>query len=98
MMRAVRRILIVDDDSALRQSLAEQLELNEEFVSIECDTAARALEIARAERFDAILLDIGFPDMDGRELCRSLRGPGGEGAIVILTGADRRGDTGLRRC
>ena len=40
-MRAGRRILIVDDDGALRQSLTEQLELNEEFVCIECGTAAR---------------------------------------------------------
>lgn len=60
-MRAGRKILIVDDDAALRQSLAEQLELNEEFVAVECDTAAQALERAESERFDAILLDIGLP-------------------------------------
>ena len=51
-MRAGRKILIVDDDVALRQSLAEQLELNDEFVCVECGTAAQALEAARKERFD----------------------------------------------
>jgi DNA-binding response OmpR family regulator len=92
-MRAVRRILIVDDDGALRQSLAEQLELHEEFVAVECDTAARAMEMARAERFDAILLDVGLPDMDGRELCQLLRRAGTRIPIIILTGADSEADT-----
>jgi DNA-binding response OmpR family regulator len=92
-MRASRRILIVDDDSALRQSLTEQLELNEEFVTVECDTAARALEIAKSERLDAILLDVGLPDMDGRELCRRLRDAAIQVPIVMLTGADSDADT-----
>ena len=94
-MRAGRRILIVDDDSALRQSLTEQLELNEEFVIVECDTAARALEIAKYERLDAILLDVGLPDMDGRELCRRLRDAAVHVPIVMLTGADSDADTVL---
>jgi DNA-binding response OmpR family regulator len=85
--------LIVDDDSALRQSLAEQLELHEEFAAVECDTGAQAMEMATAERFDAILLDVGLPDMDGRELCRLLRRAGIRIPIVILTGADSEADT-----
>ena len=92
-MRAVRRILIVDDDGALRQSLAEQLELHEEFAAVECDTAARALEMVRAERFDAILLDIGLPDTNGVELCRELRRAGVQVPIVMLTGAGSDADT-----
>src|SRR6202165_6272414 len=95
MMRAVRRILIVDDDGGLRQSLAEQLELHEEFASVECGTAARALEMAKSERFDAILLDVGLPDMDGRELCRFLRHAGVQVPIVMLTGADSDADAVL---
>jgi DNA-binding response OmpR family regulator len=94
-MRAGRRILIVDDDSALRQSLTEQLELNEEFVTVECETAARALEIAKHQRFDAILLDVGLPDMDGRELCRRLRDAAVQVPIVMLTGADSDADAVL---
>ena len=92
-MRAGRRILIVDDDGALRQSLVEQLELNEEFVCVECGTAARALEIVNSERFDTIVLDVGLPDMDGRELCRQLRDAGVQVPIVMLTGADSEPDT-----
>ena len=92
-MRAGRRILIVDDDGALRQSLAEQLELNEEFVCIECGTAARALEMVNGDRFDTIVLDVGLPDMDGRELCRLLRRAGVQVPIVMLTGADSEPDT-----
>jgi DNA-binding response OmpR family regulator len=92
-MRAGRRILIVDDDSALRQSLTEQLQLNEEFVTVECETAARALEIAKHERLDAILLDVSLPDMDGRELCRRLRDAAVQVPIVMLTGADSDADT-----
>ena len=92
-MRVGRRILIVDDDGELRQSLAEQLELNEEFVCVECGTAARALEMVNAERFDTIVLDVGLPDMDGRELCRQMRRTGVQVPIVMLTGADSEPDT-----
>jgi DNA-binding response OmpR family regulator len=92
-MRATRRILIVDDDGALRQSLAEQLERHGEFVSAECETAAAALEIVSRERFEAILLDVGLPDMDGRELCRALRRTGVSAPILMLTAADSESDT-----
>ena len=94
-MMAARRILIVDDDGTLRQSLAEQLELNEEFDCIECGTAARALEMVSSNRFDTIVLDVGLPDMDGRELCRLLRRAGVQVPIVMLTGADGEFDTVL---
>src|SRR3974377_389307 len=92
-MRAGRRVLIVDDDSALRQSLAEQLELHEEFVCVECGTATRALETVNGERFATIGLDVGLPDMDGRELCRLVRRAGVQVPIVMLTGADSEPDT-----
>ena len=94
-MRAGRKILIVDDDGALRQTLAEQLELNGEFVAVACDSGARAIELADGRRFDAILLDVGLPDMDGRELCRLLRRRGIQAPIIMLTGADSEADTVL---
>jgi DNA-binding response OmpR family regulator len=94
-MRSGRKILIVDDDAALRQALAEQLELNDEFTAVECDTAAEALERAERDRFDAILLDIGLPDMDGRELCAVLRRNGVQVPIVMLTASDTDADTVL---
>ena len=92
-MHAIRKIMIVDDDAALRQSLAEQLELGGEFSAVQCDTAAAALEAVARERFDAILLDVGLPDMDGRELCRLIRQGSVNVPIVMLTAADSEGDT-----
>jgi DNA-binding response OmpR family regulator len=94
-MRNLRRILIVDDDAALRQSLAEQLERHAEFASLECDSAAAALKIMLHERFDAVLLDVGLPDMDGRELCRLMRRAAINVPILMLTAADSEADTVL---
>src|SRR5271165_3932578 len=92
-MSAEHRILIVDDDAALRHSLAEQLQLHEEFSALQAPTAGEALHMAKAQYFDAILLDVGLPDMDGRELCRVMRRSGIRTPIVMLTGADGEADT-----
>src|SRR5262245_47214592 len=70
---AGKKILLVDDDQALRQSLDEQLQLHEAFVTAEAATGGTALDLCKNDRFDAILLDVGLPDMDGREVCRLLR-------------------------
>jgi DNA-binding response OmpR family regulator len=88
-----RKILLVDDDPALRRSLAEQLQLHEEFVTTEAENAAQALEAAKHTYFDAILLDVGLPDMDGRELCRLLRRSGVRSPVLMLTAADSDSDT-----
>jgi DNA-binding response OmpR family regulator len=87
------RILIVDDDDMLRHALAEQLELHEEFAVDEAPTAAKALDLAKTQRFDAVLLDVGLPDMDGRALCRLLRRNGVRAPVLMLTGADSDSDT-----
>jgi DNA-binding response OmpR family regulator len=92
-MNAGRKILIVDDDDALRQSLAEQLERDAEFTVTECDTATAAINAVKRERFDVLLLDVGLPDMDGRDLCRQLRREAVNVPIVMLTAADSDGDT-----
>jgi len=92
-MSAGRKILIVDDDAMLRHSLAEQLQLHEEFATGEAGTAAEALDHVRAHYCDAILLDIGLPDMDGRELCRLMRRSGVRAPILMLTAADGDAET-----
>jgi DNA-binding response OmpR family regulator len=94
-MRGDRKILIVDDDAALRQSLAEQLCRDGEFAVVDCATGGAALDLVGRERFDAILLDVGLPDVDGRDLCRSMRRIGITVPIVMLTAADSEGDTVL---
>ena len=88
-----RRILVVEDDEPLRESLVEQLRLHEEFETAVAATGADTLETARTRRFDLILLDIGLPDMDGREVCRLLRRDGIKTPIVMLTGANTEADT-----
>ena len=90
---ALRRLLLVDDDQALRQSLAEQLRLVEQFDCLEAETGRGALDIAGKERFDAVLLDIGLPDMDGREVCRLMRRSGVTSPIIMLTASDSDADT-----
>jgi len=94
-MPSSRRIMIVDDDSALRHSLAEQLQLHEEFMAVEVATAAEALDLAKRQYHDAVILDVGLPDMDGRELCRLMRREGVRSPILMLTAADSEADTVL---
>ena len=92
-MSAPKRVLLVDDDAPLREALVEQLKLHEEFVTETAADAAEALEIVKTRYFDIILLDVGLPDMDGRELCRLMRRSGVRAPVVMLTGADSEADT-----
>ena len=93
-MPGARPLLIVDDDSALRSTLAEQLEVDGEFLPAEAGSAAEAEAMLTAPdaRFDAVLLDIGLPDGDGRDLCARLRKHGLKVPIIMLTGADAEQD------
>ena len=88
-----KRILVVDDDDVLRRSLVEQLRLHEDFVIAEAGTAAQGLQEAQGEHVDAVLLDVGLPDMDGREMCRLLRKNGVKAPIIMLTAAAGDSDT-----
>lgn len=72
-MSQVRNILIVDDDEELRSSLAEQIALHEEFLVWEAATAAQGVALARERAPDLVILDVGLPDMDGREALKVLR-------------------------
>ena len=92
-MTAARRVLLVDDDETLLEMLSEQLRMHEEFATATAVTAARAIEVASAEHFDVIILDVGLPDMDGREACRLMRQNGVKCPIIMLTGADTETDT-----
>lgn len=85
-MAQVRKVLIADDDNELRAALAEQLALHEEFAASQADTAAKALASMRAEQPDLIIMDVGLPDMDGREAVRIMRKDGFKNPIIMLTG------------
>ncbi|MBO6947787.1 MAG: response regulator transcription factor [Rhodospirillales bacterium] len=88
-----KRILIVDDDEDLAEMLSEQLRLHEEFQVDTAFSAAESLDVAKENNFDIILLDVGLPDMDGREVCRLMRRGGVRAPIIMLTGADTDADT-----
>jgi DNA-binding response OmpR family regulator len=86
-------ILIVDDDTALRKELAEQLTLHEGFEIHEAGTGKEALDFAKRHPFAAVLLDVGLPDMDGRDVCRLLRKEGVKAPVIMLTAHTGDADT-----
>lgn len=93
-MASPRPILIIDDDAAVRETLLEQLAIDGEFApaAADCAKAASAMLEGENARFDAIVLDIGLPDADGREYCVQLRRSGVSIPIIMLTGADAEQD------
>jgi DNA-binding response OmpR family regulator len=90
---SARSILIVDDDTDLRETLAEQLSLHEEFTVSQEPTATKGIAAARAGLIDLVVMDVGLPDMDGREGVKILRKSGFKAPIIILTGQDTDADT-----
>jgi len=92
-MTTGKRVLIVVDDDPLRETLSEQLQLHEEFVTAAVENGAKALEMAKPEYYDVIILDVGLPDIDGREVCRLMRRGGVTSPIIMLTGPETDADT-----
>ncbi len=92
-MAQLKNILLVDDDEDLREALAEQLILTEDFEVFEAEDGASALGRVKEQHYDLIILDVGLPDTDGRELCKLMRRQGGKSPILRLTGHDSDADT-----
>ena len=92
-MAQLRNILLVDDDDDLREALSEQLVMTEDFEVFEAASGAQAMERAKSQIFDLVILDVGLPDTDGRELCRLMRKQGVKCPILMLTGHDSDADT-----
>lgn len=92
-MTALKKILLVDDDPDLREALADQLVLTEEFDVFEAETGTHGIARAKGQLHDLVILDVGLPDMDGREVCRLMRKGGVRCPIIILTGHDSDSDT-----
>ena len=92
-MSNLKKILMVDDDEDLREALADQLVLTEEFDVFEGGSGAEGLEKAKQDHYDLVILDVGLPDMDGRELCRLMRKQGVKCPILMLTGHNTDADT-----
>jgi two-component system, OmpR family, response regulator MprA len=85
------RILIVDDDRALRDALRRALVLAG-YQTVSAESGLQALSQAAAAAPDALVLDIGLPDVDGLEVCRRLRAAGNRVPILILTARDAIAD------
>ena len=80
----MKRILVVEDDTAIAFGL--QLDLQGEGYDVEIESdGARALQRARTEAFDLILLDVMLPGKDGFEVCRELRKSGSKTPVIMLT-------------
>ncbi|NBB49658.1 response regulator [Rhizobium sp. CRIBSB] len=88
-----RTILLVDDDDDLRQILVEQLSLYDEFSLLQESNATRAMQTAKTAQVDLMIMDVGLPDMDGREAVKLLRKGGFKSPVIMLTGHDTDSDT-----
>ena len=88
-----RKILIVDDDPELRDALTAQLSLYEEFEAVAVESGSSGVQAAKAGQIDLVIMDIGLPDIDGREAVRILRKNGFKAPIIMLTGHDTDSDT-----
>lgn len=84
------RVLVVEDDLALREVLARGLR-EEGFSVVTAPDGASAMGLADRS-YAALVLDIGLPDTDGRDLCQALRARGLDAPVLFLTAADRLTD------
>lgn len=92
-MSQTRKLLVCDDDTDLRAALAEQLKLYEEFEVTEAGNAAQAVAAVKADHVDLAVMDVGLPDMDGREAVKLMRKNGFRSPVIMLTGHDSEADT-----
>ena len=92
-MTQVKTILLIDDDDDLREALTEQFVMTEEFAVVDASTGADALQHLKKGLFDLLIVDVGLPDTDGRELCRLMRKQGLKTPVIMLTGHATDADT-----
>ena len=85
------RILVVDDDRAVRDSLRRSLEFNGYAVELASDGAEALARVPQINP-DAIIMDVMMPRLDGLEATRALRGAGNDVPILVLTARDAVSD------
>ncbi|MEV4468460.1 response regulator transcription factor [Nonomuraea salmonea] len=85
------RLLVVDDEPALREALQSSLEF-EGYKVATADDGQQALDALGAETYDAVLLDVMMPRLDGLTACRRLRSSGNHVPVLMLTARDAVGD------
>jgi DNA-binding response OmpR family regulator len=87
------KILVIDDDAHFREALQEQLSLHAEFEVVLAENGRNGLEAAKVGIIDLVIMDVGLPDLDGREAVRMLRSRGFKAPIIMLTGYSTDSDT-----
>jgi DNA-binding response OmpR family regulator len=92
-MADVQRILIIDDDADVRDALVGLLALHHDITTVIAETGTRGLQIAKTGRVDLVIMDVGLPDVDGREAVRILRKNGFRAPMIMLTGHNTDSDT-----
>ncbi|QWC86216.1 response regulator transcription factor [Nocardioidaceae bacterium] len=85
------RILVVDDDRAVRESLRRSLEFNGYEVSL-AEDGAQALAVIGSARPDAVVMDVMMPRLDGLDATRALRAAGNDVPLLVLTARDAVGE------
>src|SRR2546421_9478872 len=88
------RVLVIEDDDAVRAALRRALLLGG-YEVVQAPTGEEGLLRAQNDVPDAIVLDLGLPDIDGVQVCRTLRAGGNRTPILILTAraaVEDRGD------
>jgi DNA-binding response OmpR family regulator len=86
MMPKTHTILVNEDDPELRNALTDQLSIYNEFETVTAEDGDKGMRLATAEEIDLIIMDVGLPDIDGRETARSLRRRGFKAPIIMLSG------------
>jgi two-component system response regulator MprA len=81
------RVLVVDDELAVRTSLSRALNLERYEVDL-AEDGREALERVATARYDAIVLDVSMPQLDGLEACRRMRAAGDRTPVLMLTARD----------
>ena len=84
-------ILVVEDEPSMREALRQGLEEENHTVTVASD-GLEGIHAAETFDFDAILLDVMMPGMDGVELVRRLRAAGRQAPVLMLTARDAAGD------
>lgn len=92
-MSNTRKILVCDDDTELRSALVEQLRLYDEFHIQDVESGTALLHAAKRDPYDLLIVDVGLPDIDGREAVKMLRKASFRAPIIMLTGHDGEADT-----
>jgi DNA-binding response OmpR family regulator len=82
----MHKILVIEDDPELRGALTDQLSMYKEFETVAAENGDKGMQSAKAGQIDFVIMDVGLPDIDGRETARILRRKGFKAPIIMLSG------------